>query len=86
LTPVPPSQQALGTAPLAKYLETATSPATLTFGEIEAILGTALPLSARRHRAWWANSKDRTLARQWLAAGWRADSLDLAGGWVRLTR
>jgi hypothetical protein len=29
----------------------------LTFQEIEQILGFTLPLSAYNHRAWWANSR-----------------------------
>ncbi len=74
------------TAPLEDYLETARSPTDLTFSEIESIIGAPLLPSARKHRAWWANSRDRTLARQWLAAGWRADAVDLTGGWIRLTR
>ncbi|MEA2567669.1 MAG: hypothetical protein QOD49_2846 [Actinomycetota bacterium] len=72
--------------PLAAYLESAQSPTMLTFDEIESLIGTGLPPSARNHRAWWTNSKDRTLAREWLAAGWRAESVDLIGGWIRLLR
>jgi hypothetical protein len=73
-------------APLASWLEGASSPVTLSFQELEHIIGQAFPPSARRHRAWWANSPSRTLARQWLAAGWRAEQVDLAGERVRLAR
>ena len=73
-------------APLASWLEGASSPVTLSFQDLEDIIGQALPPSARRHRAWWANNPGRTLARQWLAAGWRAEQVDLAGERVRLAR
>jgi hypothetical protein len=72
--------------PLADFLTTAKSPLILSFAEMERIVGRALPPSARRHRAWWANSPSQTLARQWLAAGWRADAVDIGEEWVRLTR
>ena len=32
---------------------------TLTFSEIEAILGFTLPASAHRHTAWWSNSNTK---------------------------
>ena len=87
MTLAPPARRlATPARPLAVYLETAESPITLTFGEIEALTGTPLPPSARNHRAWWANSKDRTLARQWLAVGWHAESIDLVGRRIRLVR
>ena len=44
--------------PLRIFLENAAkgvSEMTLTFQQIETILGFTLPPSARRHRAWWAN-------------------------------
>jgi len=73
-------------APLTEFLATASSPTTLTFSQVERLIGRPLPPSARNHRAWWANSRNRTLARQWLAAGWQAESVDLAGSWIRLVR
>lgn len=72
--------------PLRAYLSDYSSPVTITFADIEAIIGRTLPSSARKHRAWWENSTDRTLARQWLAAGWRADMVDLSGQRIRLVR
>lgn len=46
--------------------------------EIEQILGSNLPRSAREHRTWWANS-GRSLVHQnaWLDAGWRVERTDL---------
>jgi hypothetical protein len=51
----------------------------LTFAEIEAILGEPLPGSARSHRPWWANSgRGHVQARGWLDAGYQSEQVDLA--------
>ena len=47
---------------------------TLTFKEIEAILGTKLPDSAYRHRPFWSNAESPWMvqaAHGWRAAGWK---------------
>ncbi|MES0883256.1 DUF7662 domain-containing protein [Roseibium sp. SCP14] len=46
--------------------------------EVEEIIGSPLPKSAREHRTWWANSGG-TLVHQnsWLDAGWRVERTDL---------
>jgi len=52
---------------------------TLTFGEIEALLGDRLPTSARTRRAWWSNrSKGALQAAAWRGADYLVKSLDLA--------
>lgn len=47
---------------------------TLTFGQIESILGAELPPSAHKYREWWANEQSadtsHVQARAWMAAGW----------------
>lgn len=51
----------------------------LTFKEIERILGFNLPSSAYEHRAWWSNptsAADHPYAQSWLEAGWMVDSVD----------
>lgn len=50
-----------------------------SFTEVETVLGFALPRSARRHAAWWANEHNGTHshARAWQAAGWRTNAVDL---------
>jgi hypothetical protein len=60
----------------------------LTFGELERILGDALPTSARHHRAWWGNQRTgpRPHAQAWLAAGWKVQAVDLGGESVRFRR
>ena len=56
---------------------------TMTFAELERILGRALPASARKHRPWWANREtSHSQARGWLDAGWRASKVDLDGATV----
>jgi transcriptional regulator with XRE-family HTH domain len=50
---------------------------TASFSTLEEILGRALPPSARRHRAWWANDTTHSHARGWLAAGWLVESADV---------
>lgn len=62
---------------------------TLSFQQIEAILGFNLPPSARKYREWWANPstpRDHPYAQAWLAAGWKVDTVDLDAEWVRFQR
>ncbi|WP_379143584.1 hypothetical protein [Paenibacillus sp. sgz500992] len=55
--------------PLRKYLDTATL--TLSYDEIEEILGFKLPQSAYIHDAWWDNStKSHTQTHGWIESGW----------------
>jgi hypothetical protein len=51
-----------------------TASITMTFSEVEKVLGDQLPRSAHKHSAWWANETDgRHLhARAWMQAGWKA--------------
>ena len=57
-----------------------------TFDDIEEILGFALPPSARRHSAWWSNTKSHSHALAWLAAGWKKSSIDMKGEMVVFER
>jgi hypothetical protein len=63
-------------SPLRDRLANAGSrPVTLTFEEIERLLGRSLPPSARDERIkrqWWANTGAHAQARAWLAAGRKA--------------
>lgn len=56
-------------------------PVQLTFDEIEAIVGTSLPRSARYGRAWWANSPT-SQGRAWLEAGWLVDAVNIDETWA----
>ncbi|MEJ8475169.1 DUF7662 domain-containing protein [Roseibium algae] len=46
--------------------------------DLESILGSGLPKSARDHRTWWANSGGSLVHQNaWLDAGWRVERTDL---------
>lgn len=52
---------------------------TLTFTEIETLIGYSLPASARARKTWWSN-RDSTRALQvgsWVRAGYQVGSVDL---------
>ncbi|MEK3701280.1 MULTISPECIES: DUF6884 domain-containing protein [unclassified Paenibacillus] len=49
----------------------------MTIGQIETVLGFALPASASKYRPWWANALTNTQAKSWLLAGWEVDSVTL---------
>lgn len=50
---------------------------TLSFDEVEHIVGGSLPDSARLHRAWWSNDHTHSHALRWLQTGWKAASADM---------
>ncbi len=66
--------------PLYRYLCAAgTGEVVCTFAEIEKVLGTSLPPSARTSRAWWSNRHGGSpQAAAWVGAGYHAVALDLA--------
>jgi len=61
---------------------------TLTFADIETVLGFKLPSSAHEHNSWWANSKTAShwWTHHWMRAGWERTSLDLEGKRVSFER
>ena len=79
-------------SPLSVYLSQARKTTiTLTFAQLDEILGFPLPASAKRHQAFWANQSDtriRPWARAWQTAGYRVDGihLDAQTGWIRFSR
>ena len=59
----------------------------LTFNQIEEIIKTDLPASARNHRAWWANdSVGHSHSQLWLEAGWRTAYINLTEGKITFSR
>ncbi len=74
--------------PLTQFLSGQTvGKITLTFAELEKILGSELPPSARHHRPWWANSRHRHVQSSgWLGAGWQVSEVDLILQRVRFSR
>lgn len=75
--------------PLRVFLERAAADVaelTLSFQQIEAILDSSLPTSAREHRSWWANSSGHSQAKAWLEAGWKVETVDFDAEWVFFRR
>ena len=64
--------------PLGAHLARQPGPThTLTFGQIEAILGRPLPPNAHARRDWWTNVPARSQADHgWLVAGWQVAGVD----------
>ena len=69
---------------LAEYLAAAEARAhpaflevTLTFPEIELILGAQLPATARRNAAFWSNDLTHCQARAWVARGWMTQRVSI---------
>lgn len=51
---------------------------TLTLAEIESLIGSKLPISAKTQRGWWSNRNTGALqANAWIEAGYQVNSLDL---------
>ena len=63
-------------------------PEMLTFEDIEQIIGKALPQSATKHRAFWANDNEgyHSHARSWMGAGYRVAYVDREERVVRFER
>ncbi len=60
----------------------------LTFDQVEAILGSALPESAARLQTWWTNVKPKIQSHRtaWLNNGWRVVEFDQQARWVKFIR
>ena len=50
-----------------------------SFSEVEAIVGCALPPSARRYSAWWSNN-GHNHANSWGSAGWKTADVNMSAG------
>lgn len=58
----------------------------LGFAEIERVLGSPLPPTARKDRPWWANTLASNHGSIWLMAGWKVSRVDLHGEKVTFVR
>jgi hypothetical protein len=67
--------------PLAIFLkQSAVQRLSMSFAEIEKVLGFKLPTSAHGYPAWWANERtSHVQARSWMAAGYETEQVDLTG-------
>jgi hypothetical protein len=76
-------------APLGQYLAAVPGPrVTLTFAEIETLVGRPLPLSAVQYRDWWTAPATRSnpQAGSWLSVGWQVAHADLRGRMITFVR
>lgn len=68
-------------------LEQAGRPVSLTLAEIEALLETSLPDSARTRVGWWSNrSRGAVQASAWMDAGYHVVAVDLAAESIRFEK
>lgn len=72
-------------------LPAATHEITLSFAQLEALLGDRLPPSAFDHQAWWGNERPghhHVHAHAWWNAGFEVEAVnqDRDTGWVRFRR
>ena len=52
----------------------------MTFSEIERIIGAELPASAFKHRPWWSNNPSNSvITNAWLNAGFKTEQVDMEG-------
>jgi hypothetical protein len=53
----------------------------MTFREIERVLGFPLPEKSKRLRPWWSNNPgNNVMTKEWLAAGYKTEQVDIEGG------
>jgi hypothetical protein len=78
--------------PLATHLQgqpATVSQVRLSFADIEKLIGSTLPPSARTYQAWWANSRSNdshSWAHLWLRAGWERREYSISKQWVEFGR
>jgi len=60
--------------------------ATLTFSQVEGIIGDNLPFSALRNRNWWHNSRSSAQGQAWLNVGWRVQDVNMTERTVTFRR
>lgn len=58
---------------------------TLTYDDIEKIIGFKLPKSAYQYSAYWSKSKTHTITRSWIENGWNINVLKL-GKYIGFTK
>ena len=65
--------------PLTVFLRTQTKErVSMTFAEIERVVGFKLPASAIEHRAWWSNNPSNSvMTKAWLDAGYQSEQVDM---------
>jgi hypothetical protein len=61
---------------------------TLTFEQVEAILGRPLPASATKLKTWWTNVQPKIQSHRtaWLNNSWKVTDFDQEACWVKFAR
>ena len=59
---------------------------TLTFAQIDGIIGDNLPFSALRNQNWWHNSRSTAQGQAWLNVGWRVQDVNMTDRTVTFRR
>ena len=65
--------------PLQKHLKAQSgAQISMSFADIERLIGAKLPPSARKHRPWWSNHPGNSvITRAWLNAGYKSEQVDM---------
>jgi hypothetical protein len=65
--------------PLETYLaKQPESEVAMSFDDIERVIGSKLPPSARQYRAWWSNNeRSSSITRSWARAGFASERVDM---------
>jgi len=59
----------------------------MTFAQIQDVIGTKLPSSAKLYRAWWSNNPSNSvMTTAWRDAGFRSEQVDMNAGTVVFSR
>jgi hypothetical protein len=58
----------------------------ISFSDIEDLIGASLPNGAREKRSWWDNDEDKGHSAAWMVAGWEVADVDMEGQRVNLKR
>ncbi len=85
------SPRKLGTkySPFSRYLlrrAKYTNQVTLSFADIEGIIGDDLPRGAVRNHEWWTNTSSTSQGQAWQNVGWKVQDVDLNKRTVTLSR
>lgn len=59
---------------------------TMTFDQIEVLIGRALPMSASKYGVWWANSATNPQSQGWVSVGWKVHHIKVQDRVVRFRR
>ena len=70
---------------LVRQKQKGTTAINLTYAEIEQIIKSSLPKSAKKYRPWWANTHPVVYPKPWTKVGWVTSEVDMISGRVCFT-